>query len=230
MNAIPSSVRIIIPAYNASGYLPRVLRDICRSADCSSLLVIDDGSEDRTALEAGTAGVRSIRHAQNRGKGAALKTGVRAALLDPGTKAIITMDADGQHDPADLPALYEAWVRTGADMVIGRRPIRGSGMPVHRRLSNMTTSFLVSSRTGVRIPDSQCGYRLLSRKLAESFLPDADGFEAETEWIIKAAIKGFVISSVPVRTVYRDEKSHMKNWATTKAFVRVLMKEYPWAD
>lgn len=230
MKIIPSSVRIVIPAYNAAGTLPAFLKALQQVVPTDVLLVVDDGSDDGTALIAGEAGVRSVRHSKNRGKGAALKTGLRAALLDPAVQSVITMDADGQHDPADLPGLYDAWRQTGADLVIGSRSIAGSRMPLDRRLSNVITSFLVTSRTGVRVADSQCGYRVLSRRCAEMVVPDADGFEAETEWIIRAARLGMSITSAPVQTVYSGERSHMKKWATTKAFIRVLLREYAWVD
>jgi hypothetical protein len=99
-------------------------------------------------------------------------------------------------------------------------------MPLSRILSNSLTSFLVTARTGVSIPDSQCGYRLIGREVLERVVVVAEGYEAETELLIKAAAKGFTIGWVPVNTVYQGEQSHMTHWSTTKQFVRTLLKEY----
>jgi hypothetical protein len=99
-------------------------------------------------------------------------------------------------------------------------------MPLSRIVSNSLTSFLVTARTGISIPDSQCGYRLIGREVLESVVVDAEGYEAETELLIKAAAHGFRIGWVPVNTIYRGEKSHMTHWTTTKQFIRTLLKEY----
>ncbi len=230
MKTVAPSIRIVVPAYNSADSLPAVLTGIERVLPAASVTVVDDGSTDGTGTVARNAGAQTLVHPRNLGKGAALKTGIRDALRDAGTLAIVTMDADGQHDPAELPRFVEAWEQSRADLIIGDRKIAGSSMPLHRRMSNMITSRLVSVRTGVRIPDSQCGYRLLSRECADRIVPDTDGFEAETEWIIRAVAQGLSVGSLPIRTVYAGENSHMKNWATTKAFVRVLVKEYTWVD
>ena len=230
VNSLPAAIRIVVPALNAADTLPDLLSRLTRWTPAEAILVVDDGSTDTTQAIAAESGTMVCRHDVNRGKGAALKSGIRAAFKDPRCSAVVTMDADGQHDPEDLGAFIASWERDGADLVLGNRQILGSRMPLHRRLSNLTTSFLVSSRMGRIIPDSQCGYRLLSRRAGETIIPSSDGFEAETEWLLRAAAKRMVITSVPVRTVYRGERSHMQNWKTTKAFIRVLVREYSWAD
>jgi glycosyltransferase involved in cell wall biosynthesis len=230
VKTIPPSVCIVIPAYNAAATIPELLRNLKARISASRIYVVDDGSSDKTAPICEDAEVHVVRHPENRGKGSALKTGIEKVLERHDIGAIVTMDADGQHDPDDLDGFIGMWTEGGSDLVIGQRMISGSRMPLHRRASNRITSFLVSSRTGTRIPDSQCGYRLLSRRFAASVTPRSDGFEAETEWIIRGARQPFIITSTPVRTIYNDEKSHMTNWVTTKAFIQVLLKEYPWAD
>ena len=226
MKQFPPSVCIIIPALNAASSLPSLIDRIRRIAPASCILVVDDGSGDRTHEVAARASASVLRHDRNLGKGGALKSGIRHALEDERTEAIITLDADGQHDPGDLPGFVDVWKRDGADLVIGNRRILGSSMPFHRRLSNVLTSFLVSARTGRKIPDSQCGFRLLTRRFAETVRVYSDGFEAETEWIMRGAASGFRIGWTPVQTVYNAHPSHMKKWATTKAFVRILLQEY----
>jgi hypothetical protein len=136
------------------------------------------------------------------------------------------MDADGQHSPDDLVSLVEFWSGSGADIVTGRRRFHEASMPWERRLSNTITSQLVSWRTGQRIADSQCGFRVLSRVVIENVHVTSDGFEAETELLIRAASLGFRIASAPIRTIYAGERSFMTHWTTTKAFVRTLLREY----
>jgi glycosyltransferase involved in cell wall biosynthesis len=223
---MPSSVCVVIPALNAAPSLPSVIAGIRTHAPSVRIIVVDDGSNDGTAAVARKCADTVLSHGANRGKGAALRTGVQHALHDADVDAIITMDADGQHDPSDIPSLLAAMRDEGAAYVIGRRRISGTAMPLHRRLSNTVTSFLVSARTGQHIPDSQCGFRVLSRVFARSVTVTSDGFEAETEWIIRGAGLGFRLASAPVATVYTSHPSHMTSVKTTMAFIRTLFREY----
>ena len=189
------------------------------------ILVVDDGSRDATAEVSGRAGVRVYRHDKNLGKGRALETGFEAVRhTDCGF--VVTMDADLQHQPEDLRSFFETQKITKADIVLGKRPRWRTAMPLHRVLSNTVTSRLVSMRTGMAIRDSQCGFRLIRRNVIDSVSLQSAGFEAETEFLIKAAKLGFSIGSVPVQTVYGIEKSSMSHWATTVGFVKVLLREY----
>lgn len=225
MTASLSECVVVLPAYQAGGTLPSLLPDLIRLVPAPRILVVDDGSDDTTGAAARTAGVHVVGHGGNRGKGAALRTGFSWWLARPGWNALLTMDADGQHVPADLVHLIDAWARTEADIVTGRRTFRGPAMPWERTLSNIITSVLVSWRTGQRVDDSQCGFRLLTRRVVEHVPVTADGFEAETEFLIRASARGFRIASAPVQTIYAGERSFMTPWATTKAFVRTLLSE-----
>ena len=216
---------VVLPAYQAGGTLPSLLPDLIRLVPAPRILVVNDGSDDTTEAVARTAGVHVVCHERNRGKGAALRTGFSWWLTQPEWNGLLTMDADGQHAPADLVHLVDAWTRSEADIITGRRAIHGSAMPCERRLSNMITSALVSWRTGQRVDDSQCGFRLLTRRVVEEVQISADGFEAETELLIRASARGFRIASAPVQTIYAGERSFMTHWATTKAFVRTLLSE-----
>jgi GT2 family glycosyltransferase len=161
----------------------------------------------------------------NLGKGRALQTGFQEFLKSDSPFAV-TMDADLQHRPDDLPSFVSIQAATDADVVVGKRQRLGTSMPMSRILSNTLTSQLVSMRTGVRMEDSQCGYRLIKRDVLESVGLESSGYEAETEFLIKAAKKGFRITFVPIQTVYGNEMSFMTNWKTTVGFVKVLLKEY----
>ncbi|MEK6756546.1 MAG: glycosyltransferase family 2 protein [Bacteroidota bacterium] len=217
---------VIIPALNAEDTLPELLDRLALFVDCRDVIVVDDGSTDQTADAASKAGARVLRHAANKGKGAALRTGFDYSCSSNSYESVITMDADLQHPPEEIPKFLEARRSLHANLIIGHRTRVGSQMPLHRVLSNTITSGLVSARTGRAIRDSQSGYRLLGREVLEAIRVESDGYEAETELLIKAALKGFIIDFVPVATVYRNERSHMTHWTTTKRFLQVLLRDY----
>ncbi|MBI2618504.1 MAG: glycosyltransferase family 2 protein [Ignavibacteriales bacterium] len=221
-----SSLVLLIPAYNAENSIKDVLTGCLHYVDPSRVVVVDDGSEDETAQVATQRGVRVVRHDLNRGKGAALRTGFQIIRREHDCEVLVTLDADHQHDPRDVSRFLSEYAATGADIIVGRRNRWGTNMPLSRKCSNGVTSFLVSMRTGRAIPDSQCGYRLIRREILEHVEIESNGFEAETEFLIKAAKKGYRIASVPIRTVYGKEASHMTRWTTTKRFVQTLLRDY----
>jgi len=217
---------VLIPAFNAAHTLGRLLDDLQPLVAVDNIVVVDDGSTDQTSVTAKHAGAVVLSHAVNKGKGAALRTGFQYILSSTKYDSIITMDADLQHDPKDVPKFLTAWQLGKSDLIVGYRKRLGSGMPVHRIFSNAITSALVSARTGVRIRDSQSGFRMIGRDVLSSIEVQSDGYEAETEFLIKAARKGFRISGVPIATIYSGAPSHMTHWKTTKRFLQVLLKEY----
>jgi hypothetical protein len=131
-----------------------------------------------------------------------------------------------QHQPEDVPKFLCAQQQHDADIVIGWRERIGTRMPVHRIISNTLTSTMVGMKTGMKIRDSQCGFRLIRRSVIEKTLLESTGYEAETEFLIKAALQDFKIEFVPVRTIYGDEKSYMTHWTTTLNFIKVLFRDY----
>lgn len=217
---------VLIPAYNAENTLPALIAKLVQYVPAQNVLVVNDGSTDNTAAVARAAGVQVISTEVNRGKGSALSKGFEVLKSDGRFGNVITMDADLQHPADRIPDLIQAKSRTGADIVIGRRRRQGSKMPIHRILSNSITSFLVSARTGRKIPDSQCGFRLIGMDVLAEITVNSAGFEAETEFLIRAVRKGFTVEFVPVETIYDGEKSHMQNWKTTVNFIKVLLKDY----
>ena len=217
------SVAVVVPAFNASATLPELLERLSAVVPLSAVIVVDDGSSDATASIARERGATVLRHERNRGKGAALRTGFRYVGGNPGTHSVITLDADLQHRPEDIPRLMEVRQREGAALVIGVRQRSGTSMPLARRLSNFLTSLLVSARTGKRVLDSQCGFRLIGREVLDRVSFRRDGFEAETEFLIKALRQGFSFRFVAIPTIYLPYGSHMTNWETTRRFLQVLM-------
>ena len=207
----------LIPAHNEA---PRIAPVIEGAARHLPVLVVDDGSSDDTAAVAETAGARVLRQTPNRGKGEALKAGFRAALTD-GADAVLTLDADGQHDPAEIPAFLDAWERTAGsrragsspppgavELVIGARDFRE--MPPSRRLANSLGKRVLGWATGREIRDNQSGYRLVGRPLVEAMLASGErGFGFEVEMIVECARRGWTIEWVPIRTIYGTEDSHI---------------------
>ena len=220
------SIAVLVPAFNAGRTLPLLLQGLDNHVSREQVLVVDDGSRDDTLAVLRRAGVPHVVHEHNTGKGAALRTGLEWLMDRPSWEALVTMDADLQHRPEDLPLFTEMWAKGGTDLLLGARARFGTGMPVTRVLSNTITSFLVSSRCGSPVLDSQCGYRMLSREVVENVRFDSDGYEAETELLVRALIKGFRVQSVAIQTVYGGEKSHMTPWLTTQRFVSVLFRDY----
>jgi len=217
---------VLIPAFNAAQTLGQLLVELHSLFAADGIVVVDDGSTDETAAIAKAAGVIVLSHGMNRGKGAALRTGFQYMLSASSCDSIITMDADLQHDPKDVPTFLAAWRKGDSDLILGYRRRIGGGMPFHRVLSNTITSSLVSARTGLYIRDSQSGFRLIARNVLLAIEVQADGYEAETEILIKAAKKVFRISGVPIATIYRGAPSHMTHWKTTMRFLQVLLREY----
>ena len=185
------------------------------------MLVVDDGSRDDTAAKAEAAGAVVLRQVPNQGKGAALRAGFRWAL-EQGKTAVVTLDADGQHDPAEIPSFLEAHAAKNCDLIIGERDF--SHMPFVRKLSNAIGRRVFSWAMGRHIPDNQSGYRLLSRRLMEALLQSPEqGFEFEMEMIAVAVERGFTIYGVPIRTIYAGEKSHIRPIPHVIHFFRVAL-------
>lgn len=215
----------LIPAYNAAESLPELLHRTVQVHPAADIVVIDDGSTDTTRSIAERSGITVLSHGMNRGKGAALQTGFDHALKN-GFDAVITMDADLQHCPEDLPRFIQLHEVTGRDVIIGSRLHDTKGMPFHRLMSNTITTGLVKARTGAAVTDSQSGYRFITRRVLEQVRLSSSGFEAETEFLIKAAAKKFSFGSIPIATIYAGEKSSMTHLRTTVNFIKVLLRQY----
>jgi glycosyltransferase involved in cell wall biosynthesis len=223
MSTDPGRVMAVIPAYNPGPELARVLAAASRELGPEAVIVIDDGATDGAGERARAAGVRVITHPVNRGKGAALRTGFEAALA-AGAEWIFTLDADGQHDPAEMPAFLAAAAGGGADLWLGNRMQDTAHMPWLRRLANRCTSSIISALAGQSISDSQSGYRLIGAPVLRALDLKFDRFEAESEILIKASRAGFRIGSVPIRTIYGQERSTIHPVRDTVRFISLVMK------
>jgi glycosyltransferase involved in cell wall biosynthesis len=216
---------VVIPALDAAATLPAVLRRLRDVLPLAAVIVVDDGSRDGTAAAAAAQGATVLRLGVTQGKGRALAEGVRAAVAC-GADAVVTMDADGQH-PADcVPALLAPLAAGGADVVVGARRRDAGPMPWPRRVTNRLSSALVSRALGVRVPDSQSGFRAFTRRVAESVRPAGARYEVETEFLFLAAHAGFRIAAVPVPTVYGGAASHFRHGADTWRLSRVFLRHW----
>ena len=196
----------VIPAYNEAKRVGHVVE--AARAHVDLVIVVDDGSTDETAAAAAGAGALVVRHAQNSGAGAATMTGIEAARRSGGT-TVVTLDADEQHDPTDIPRLLEPVKRNGADVVFGNRfGLRpdgiGNRIPAIRRLFNAIGNLVTLFATGMWVQDSQCGYKVFGpRALAQVDLR-MSGFEFCTEIVREAVQHQWRIAQVPTKVLYSE--------------------------
>lgn len=218
-NGLTDEIVALIPAYEEG---PRIGAVVEAARRHLPVIVVDDGSTDDTADRAAAAGATVIRQVPNAGKGAALRAGFRHAL-EGGAAAVVSLDADGQHDPAEIPAFLEAFARSRPELVIGRRDF--GEMPPVRRLSNVLGGVALSAALGRNVPDNQSGYRLMGRVLMRAMLEsDESGFEFEVEMIARCIALGLPLEWVPIRTIYAGEPSHIEPWRHFREFLRVAAK------
>lgn len=216
------AIAAVIPAFSEEKHIGDVVRRT--RAKLERVLVVDDGSTDTTAQEARIAGAEVIVHRENRGKGEAIRTGLRH-WLDRQSTWVVILDADAQHRPEEIGRFVDAVSASDAQMFIGNRMDDLSRMPLLRQFVNRYMSKEISRVCGQIIPDSQCGFRMLHRDVIPEVLSGVDRFDYETEMLIKASRKGFRIESVPITTVYCDEVSSIHPVRDTIRFFK-LMRRY----
>ena len=220
---VAASFRVValIPAHREEQKIAEVVRGALPFVD--AVWVVDDGSPDATAARAEAAGATVIRHPINQGKGAAIKTGLRA-LIERGAAFVVLLDGDGQHAPHEIPLFVEAATVGGADLVVGNRLGDPRDMPFIRRWVNRYMSKRISRFCGTAIPDTQCGFRLLGRDSVSAALGESDHFDYETEMLVRAARSGCKIASVPVTTIYGEERSKISPLRDTVRFFRLMKR------
>ena len=199
----PRKVVVVIPAYNEAAAIGQVIASIPRVIDERevSCLVVDDGSVDGTAEVARGHGAFVVRHVVNLGVGAATRTGLRAAReLD--SEVIVTIDADGQHDPAEIASLVRCLVEGGHDVVIGSRILQPNGMPISRIAANLLLNAITFVVYGKVVSDSQSGFKAFSRKSLDIIELDSAGYEICSEIIGEIVRNQLNYKSLPVKAVY----------------------------
>ena len=210
-------ISAVIPAFNEERRVGQVVR---AASDYLPVVVVDDGSCDGTAAAARAAGAQVHTQPVNQGKGAALRAGFTLALVKADT-AVITLDADGQHDPDEIPGFIHRFQASGADLIIGKRDF--SRMPLTRRLANNLGALSFSWAVGHKIPDNQSGFRLISRRLMEELIDSREhGFEFEVEMIQTCLRKGYQLDWIPIKTIYTGEGSHIQPLKHIAEFSRMV--------
>jgi glycosyltransferase involved in cell wall biosynthesis len=219
-----SSIHVLVPAHDEAGRIGPVIATAARHLPVD---VVDDGSADDTAAVAEAAGATVLRQDPNQGKGAALRAGF-AAAIERGAEAVISLDGDGQHDPAEIPGFLGLYARRTVagqptELIVGRRDF--TKMPPVRRVANVLGTLTLSAALGRWVPDNQSGYRLIGRRLMNAMLDSQeDGFAFEVEMIAVCLREGWPIDWLPIRTIYTDEDSHIQPRRHLQEFLEVTRR------
>ncbi len=217
---------LIIPAYNAEKSIRQLLqRVVALSPAPASIIVVDDGSTDRTLEELSQFPVDILSLPANGGKGTALQHAFRAVKDQSAYDFVVCMDADLQHAPEDINRFLEILEGGTSDIVIGKRVKRFGRMPLSRQFSNRVSSWLISAACGEPISDSQCGFRAFRREVLQELVLDEPNFQIESEFILKSCRKNFKIAFVDIETIYAGNGSHIHHLRDTWEFINLLIRE-----
>ncbi len=213
---------IIVPIYNGAGSLKDFFNRI-HNKWLGKLIFVDDGCTDDTSEKLKLYPIKSFKHVENRGKGAAIQTAM-SWIVKNEEEHVVTIDIDLQHPPELLDNFT---LIPNETILLGYRNDRRN-MPLTRQLSNFITSLLISIRTCAVIKDSQCGYRSFQTKIFNKIQCIEEGFQFESEFLIKAALAGWKVQHVPIPTIYGNESSAMRNVKDTIKFINMWLKSYFW--
>jgi glycosyltransferase involved in cell wall biosynthesis len=220
-----TQICVLIPALNAEDTIGDVIEGCKRYV--RDVIVVDDGSEDRTPLISQEKDATLLKHDKNMGKGMALRAGFAYALSE-GYDGVITIDADGQHNPSDIPVFIKRFSEDKPDIIIGSRMGQKEKIPKYRYYTNLVGIFFISKATGQVLDDSQSGFRLYRREVIEEINLNTSGFETETEILIKAGRKGCRIVSIPVDVSYKDGKSNYRPVVDTYRISILVLRSIFW--
>lgn len=191
-----------IPAYNEERHIEEIVTKTLQYVD--EVIVVDDGSTDRTGERAERAGAIVIKHDINMGKGVGINTAFKTAReINP--VAMVLLDADGQHNPEEIPRLLDPVLNKRADMVVGSRFLANNHIPKYRMLGQTVLNITTNLGSGIKLTDTQSGFRAFSRKAIERMALKQTGFAAESEMQFIAGRYGLKVTEVPIKTNY-DEK------------------------
>jgi glycosyltransferase involved in cell wall biosynthesis len=219
----PATVAVV-PAYDAAASIEAVVRGTLPVL--APVLVVDDGSADDTAARAAAAGAEVVRHAVNQGKGAALVTALRH-LAARGVDRALTLDADGQHLPSQIPVLLAAADETPEAIIVGVRRKEGFAIKRSARFGNWVADRLMRVVAGQPLPDTQSGFRVYPVAATLALGTRGTRFDFETEVLLRAARAGMPVRGVPVQVYYppiAERVSHYRPWADTLRIVRSVVR------
>jgi glycosyltransferase involved in cell wall biosynthesis len=217
-----SSVWIVIPVHNEGEIIRDAISEIA-SSGYGNIVVVDDGSSDNTydrALE--MEGVTVVRHLLNRGKGAAVRTGIEAARL-LGAEIVITMDGDGQHDPADISTMVRL-IAEGNDVVLGSRLMDHTGMPLHKVAHNLIGNLIVMLLYGLWVTDSQSGFRAYSKHAISKIHTSSDRFAYDSEVIREIRRNRLTFVEIPIKVRYTEYSTSKQGRMTVGKGVRTFIR------
>ena len=217
------NIFIVIPTYNEHRSIGSIVKEL-RKRDFR-VVVVDDGSRDHTIVDANKFGAELVTHSKNVGKGRCIKEGLEYCLENE-CDIVITMDGDGQHDLKEIDKFIEQYKSSGADIVLGNRMHDAKKMPFVRRWTNIFMSFVISCILGERIDDTQCGYRLLSRKAIEKMSLKTTKYEIESEMLLEAKRHNLAISSIDIDSIYGGESSQINPFFDTIRFIKLIICEF----
>lgn len=218
----PHNVFAIIPAYNEAQRIAPVIQRTLPYV--SRVVVVNDGSKDETARVSREAGAVVVDQPHNQGKGAALQAGFDYSVRE-GADAVVTLDADGQHRPEDIPRLMAPLSDVGVSAVVGSRKAQVERMPFVRRMTNLFMSWLLSQVAGQTMEDTQSGYRVYRTAVIKDLTVQSSRFEAESEVLLRAARKGHRFAWVPIEAIYEEgRKSHIHPLRDTIRFFAMLFR------
>ena len=221
---IKMNLCILIPSFNEEKKIGAIVKKLVLAH--YDVLVINDGSTDQTARISAESGAVVLSHKKNKGKGESIMQGFDYIIKNTNHDAALIMDGDGQHHIEDVVFFIQRAEEGNCDIIVGNRMGYTKNMPLDRFIVNKFTSFLISVICKQDIPDTQCGFRLLTRKAMQSLSLKLTKFDMESEMLIDAAKKGLRIVSVPVRTIYHDEISQIHPLKDTIRFIVLMAKSY----
>lgn len=220
-----SSVWIVVPVLNEGSIIRNVISEIAASG-FGNIIVVDDGSSDYTYDRASEMnGVTVVRHLLNRGKGAAVRTGIEAARLS-GADIVVTMDGDGQHDPADISTMVRL-IDEGNDVVLGSRLKDHTGMPLYKVTHNLIGNLIVMLLYGLWVTDSQSGFRAYSKRAISQIRTSSDRFAYDSEVIREIRRNRLTFTEIPIKVRYTaysmSKQGRMTIGKGIRTFIRMMI-------
>lgn len=212
----------LIPCFNEVSNISGVVKGVLLYL--RDVIVVDDGSNDGTNESARASGAIVLKHLNNKGKGESLKTGFNYIEYEGKWDALIILDGDGQHDWNEIPEFIKAAEKGNGSIVVGDRigGRRPENMPLIRWLTNKGTSYITSKIIHQYVPDTQCGYKLIKTAVLKDLKLQTSRYDVESEILIQSSRKGHKIVSVPVKSIYRDEVSHINPFRDTIRFIKLI--------
>ncbi|TKJ41851.1 hypothetical protein CEE37_04595 [candidate division LCP-89 bacterium B3_LCP] len=221
----PNRWSAVIPAFNAADTIQEVVSGVSAYIQENRILVVDDGSEDDTGKLVEETGAVLQQRLTNGGKGTALREAFMHSVVQD-SDWVICLDSDGQHDPKMIPAFQKEASRDMCDLIIGNRSHDQGDMPLLRRFSNHTSSLLLSWRTGLNLPDIQCGYRAVRTSMLKPLNLKSESYEIEVEMILRSWKTNYRIGWIPILAVYQGETSYLRKVPETIRFLKLFARSF----